>query len=200
MKVKKAELPEVRIAVRLLFWITRFCMGADVKYNVVTVKCLRYAAKQSSSMTSLSTESEKGATSMTEATRSRKMHHWKWVGYSFVIYIVFYLLPIIGVRDLIGGPTAIFLIGCWALGGVIVLGGIVGYLSKGTALWEPALAGGSVIFCFTMSFYILRAWSYFPNWSAVADVGGSTVGTFLLSLLGAWFGVRLERVFRPRST
>jgi hypothetical protein len=135
---------------------------------------------------------------MTEATGSRSKLQWKWLGYSFVIYLVFYILPIVGLRSLIGGPTAIYLIGCWALGGVILLGSIVGYSSKGNALWEPALAAALVILCFSSSFYIFRAWKYFPNWSAVADIGGSTVVTFLLSLLGAYFGTRLEIVFRPR--
>jgi len=126
------------------------------------------------------------------STQSKKLQ-WKWIGISLVLYAVFYLLPLV-----ILATKAEILSFVWLFAGVIVVGAVSGYFSEGVTILEPAIAGAGLIFLFfgTMILLLPRQ----------INIGGVVLGTvilmisvFLLSLLGAWFGERAQKLWRSKA-
>lgn len=124
---------------------------------------------------------------------------WKWVGITFALYAVFYLLPILIVGTTSSGATmssgSQLFIGTWSFLGIILLSGISGYLSEGVTIWEPATAG---LFAVLLWFIILLV-SFSQRGSEMSfEFAPYLIGmmfvVFLLSLFGAMAGERLQEL------
>ena len=126
---------------------------------------------------------------------------WSWVGITFAMYVVFYLLPILVAGEVfgnfkIGMKEAVF-IGAWSFGGAIILSAISGFLSKGITILEPAIAGVGLVVLWFIAYRIFIA--RYSEASILLDVPyliSIMVAIFLLSLLGAWYGERAQKMWR----
>jgi hypothetical protein len=130
---------------------------------------------------------------------------WKWVAITFVMYVVFYLLPILFGFGFFAGHfgghgTGVFL-GVWTFAGIIVIAALCGYLSKGVTIWEPALAGLALttIALLYLAYKILfaSAGHRMPLFHLVVPALALLGTVFVLSLLGAWLGELAQRLWRP---
>lgn len=130
------------------------------------------------------------------STQSNKLQ-WKWVGISFLSYVLLYLLPIL----IIGGfvparpisPQAATFLGIWSFAGIIIIAALDAYLSPGITILEPAIAAVGLIVCVCVALVIF-VW---PRWFVSAAVGGvvtTIVIVFALSILGAWLGERVQKL------
>ena len=126
------------------------------------------------------------------STQSKKLQ-WKWVLISMVLYAVFYLLPLIVLANVAGVVAFV-----WLFAGVIIVAAVAGFLSKEVTILEPAIAGVGlvVLFCVGSIVFIPRQ----------INIGGIalgmvilSVGIFLLSLLGSWFGERAQKLWKLKS-
>lgn len=136
---------------------------------------------------------------MTELLVPSGKLQWKWVGITFVFYVLFYLLPLILTTELF--PNTLIIPGIWIFGGIIIVAAIAGYISEGVTIWEPAIAaaglvvlllGYTALFVFPMAFRgaFLRA---------IVFVFIPAVVVFVLSLTGAWLGERAQRLWRTKT-
>ena len=125
---------------------------------------------------------------------------WKWVGITFIFYLLFYLLPLVVSIEVF--PNFFIIPGIWIFGGIVVVAGVAGYLSEGITIWEPAIAaaglivlllGYTALFVFPMAFRgaFLRGVVFIAIPAAIV---------FVLSLTGAWMGERAQRFWRNKST
>ena len=123
---------------------------------------------------------------------------WKWVGITFVFYLLFYLLPLVITIELF--PNAFIVPGIWIFGGIVIVAAIAGYMSEGITIWEPAIAaagltvlllGYTALFVFPMAFQgaFLRG---------VIFIVLPSIVVFVLSMTGAWFGERAQRFWKDR--
>ncbi len=124
---------------------------------------------------------------------------WKWVGITFVFYLLFYLLPLVLAIEFL--PNALIIPGVWIFGGIIIVAAVAGYVSEGVTIWEPAIAAGGLtilllgytaIFVFPMAFRgaFLRG---------ILFVILPSLIVFILSLTGAWMGERAQRVWKSKE-
>lgn len=136
---------------------------------------------------------------MTELLIPSGKLQWKWVGITFVFYVLFYLLPLIIFSELL--PNLGVIPGIWIFGGIIVVAAVAGYISEGVTIWEPAIAavglvilllGYIALFVFPMAFRgaFLRG--------IVFIVIPATI-VFVLSLTGAWLGERAQRLWKDKA-
>lgn len=136
---------------------------------------------------------------MTELLTPSGKLQWKWVGITFVFYVLFYLLPLVLTIELF--PNLFIIPGIWIFGGIIIVAAIAGYLSEGVTIWEPAIAaagliillfGYTALFVFPMAFrgaFVRRIlFIVFP-----------AIIVFILSLTGAWMGERAQRVWKDKK-
>src|SRR3990172_7476745 len=69
---------------------------------------------------------------------------WKWVGFSFLMYLLFYLLPIMIIGRATAGTSMFKVVQmmtvAWAFGGIPIIAAVAAYFSKGVTLFEPAFA------------------------------------------------------------
>ncbi len=138
---------------------------------------------------------------MSESPSESKKLQWSWVGITFVMYVIFYLLPILYIGGVFGGSVvtvkAGMFIGAWSFGGAMILPAIAGYLSKGVTIWEPAIAGVSLVALWFIAYRIFIA--RYSGASVSEDVPilvTMMIIIFLLSLLGAWFGERAQKLWK----
>lgn len=143
---------------------------------------------------------------MAESSAESNKFQWKWVGITFVSYIVFYLLPISIADGTFSGSVmtrvgALF-IGVWLFGGIIIIAAVAGYLSKGVTLWEPAVAGlGLVVLVFAfiaIQIFLVQVGHRFSFFQAIVPLLIMMLIVFLLSLLGAWLGERAQKVWKTK--
>ena len=81
-----------------------------------------------------------------QSSRITKIH-WKWVGITLLLYLVFYPSPMLLAHYLLAPKAAEIFIGSWLFAGIIIIGAVTGYLSEGVTLLEPAIgAGGPSLF------------------------------------------------------
>ena len=140
---------------------------------------------------------------MAEEPAASNTFQWRWVGITFGLYVVLYLLPILLVGNTSPGATmsagSKLFVGIWSFLGIIILSGISGYLSEGVTIWEPAIAG---LFAVLLWFIILLV-SFSQRGSQmsfefVPYLIGMMLVIFLLSLFGAIAGERLQE-FRNKK-
>lgn len=144
---------------------------------------------------------------MTEPTTQSEKLEWKWVGITFLMYVVFYLVPILlGFGLLTGRFTGrimdVFL-GIWSFAGIIIIAGIAGYISKGVTIWEPALAGLTLVtVVLVYAAYRILVASVGDRFSLFHVIVPSLVmmlTVFLLSLFGAWLGERAQKLWKDKA-
>jgi len=125
------------------------------------------------------------------STHSKKLQ-WKWVLISMVLYAVFYLLPLLVLANVAGVLAFV-----WLFAGIIIIAGVVGYLSKEVTIVEPAIAGAGLMVLFLVGSIV-----FIPRQinmqAAIVATGITSVGVFLLSLLGSWLGERAQKLWRPK--
>ena len=137
---------------------------------------------------------------MTELLIPSGKLQWKWVGITFVFYVLFYLLPLIIFSELL--PNLWIIPGIWIFGGIIVVAAVAGYISEGVTIWEPAIAavglvilllGYIALFVFQMAFRgaFLRGLIF---------IAIPAIIVFVLSLTGAWLGERAQRLWKDKAT
>jgi hypothetical protein len=137
---------------------------------------------------------------MTESSIQSKKLQWKWVGITFVMYLLFYLLPLILV-DFFSAKTAFVLIGCWIFGGIIIVAAVAGYLSEGVTIWEPAIAGAGLVLILFITLAMYFHIHSRPGITLFGEIAGILVPAiivFLLSLFGAWLGERAQQLWKTK--
>lgn len=132
-------------------------------------------------------------------TESSSGLQWKWVGITFIFYVAFYLLPLLIAAEIF--PRNPIIPGIWIFGGIIIVAAIAGYLSKGVTIWEPAIAGiGLVILLFGyLSFFAFPTQFRGSLQSFIVALIIPAVIVFFLSLLGAWFGERAQKLLKQKT-
>jgi len=142
---------------------------------------------------------------MADASAQSNKLQWKWVGIAFLLEVVFYLLPILLVSDVFGNSVisikAEMFIGAWSFGGAILLPAIAGLLSEGITIWEPAIAGVLLVAIWYIAFRLFFARYITPGISEdVPYLILIMVLIFLLSLLGAWYGERVQKLWGTKTS
>ena len=125
---------------------------------------------------------------------------WKWVGITFIFYVLFYLLPLIVFSELF--PSLWIIPGIWVFGGILVIAGLAGYISEGVTIWEPAIAAAGLIVLllgYTVLFVFPKAFqgAFFRG---VVFIVLPAIVVFVMSMTGAWLGERAQRLWRNKSS
>ena len=120
---------------------------------------------------------------------------WKWVGFSFLMYLLFYLLPIMIIGRATAG-TSMFKVAqmitvAWAFGGIIVIAAVAAYFSKGVTLFEPAFAAILLIIVTIVSMLMFTS-TRWVNQQLLRDIILPIAVFFVLALFGAWLGEKLQ--------
>lgn len=144
---------------------------------------------------------------MAESSIQTRKPQWKWVGITFTLYVLFYLLPLLIVGKVFTGnivtPTRGLFVGAWSFGGIIIIAAVAGYLSKGVTIWEPVLAGVALVALWFIVYEIFLAPRSHLFQTTVVPFFTMMLVVFLLSLLGAWLGEQAQRLWKrgdPEST
>jgi hypothetical protein len=133
---------------------------------------------------------------MAESSIQSKKLQWKWVGISLLMYILLYLLPIVILGKVFGIDKQV-LFSSWVFGGVIIVAALAAYLSEGTTIWEPAIAGTVLGFLWVI-FILLFVRRYSISGDVMQFLTAMSI-LFLLSLLGAWFGDRAKKLWKTKT-
>ena len=142
---------------------------------------------------------------MDEQSSGTKKLQWKWVGLTFLFYLVLYPLPFVAAHFLLAQRAEALFIGIWLFAGISIMGAIAGYLSEGVTLWEPAIAAAGFIGFFFLVVAILAGiFGGGPaggtTWfQSVLQILVIVVAFFCFSLLGAWIGERAQKLRRIKS-
>jgi len=120
---------------------------------------------------------------------------WKWVGFSFLMYLLFYMLPIMIIGRATAG-TSMFKVAqmitvAWAFGGIIVIAAVAAYFSKGVTLFEPAFAAILLIIVTIVSMLMFTS-TRWVNQQLFRDILLPIIVFFVLALFGAWLGEKLQ--------
>jgi hypothetical protein len=124
---------------------------------------------------------------------------WKWVAITFVLYFVFYLLPMFVVSALLNNKHAI-INGAWFFGGIAIVAAVAAYFSKCITIIEPAIASALMVIVLFIVFFV---------WNPVARVEIGRISlrmlgvigiVFILSLIGAWLGERIQKFLNSKSS
>ena len=142
---------------------------------------------------------------MAELSTGSKKLDWNWVGVTFVLYVIFYLLPILLVGGVFGNfiitTKAGLFIGAWSFGAALILSAIVGFLSKGVTILEPAIGGVILVILWFLAYRVFIArYSEARVFVDIPYLVGIMISIFLLSLLGAWYGEKAQSLWRPKSS
>jgi len=133
---------------------------------------------------------------MAESSTQSKKLQWKWVGISLLMYVLFYLLPIVILGKVFGINNQV-LFSNWVFGGVTIVAAVAGYLSEGVTIWEPAIAGAGLGFLWVI--FILLFVRYYSISGDIVQLLTAMSILFLLSLLGAWFGDRAKKLWKTKT-
>ena len=128
-------------------------------------------------------------------------HHklqWKWVWITLGMFLLLYVLPLLGASTL-GGVLSHKFIGGWSFGGVIVISAVAGMLSEGVTIWEPAIAGVLMTILWYAGFEILLATRGLPLKLEVSSLVIVLIAIFGLSLLGAGLGEGIQNLSRQNK-
>jgi hypothetical protein len=136
---------------------------------------------------------------MDDQSIKAKKFQWKWVGITFVLYLMFYLLPMFAATALLNNNLATIFDGVWLFGGISIVAAVAAYFSKGITIIEPAIAGACMVI---VLFIVLFVWSPVAR----VEIGHITLGmlgviaiVFVLSVLGAWLGEQLQKLRKLKS-
>jgi hypothetical protein len=125
---------------------------------------------------------------------------WKWVAITFVLYFVFYLLPMFVASALLNNKLGAIINGAWFFGGIAIVAAVAAYFSKGITIIEPAIASALMVIVLSILFFV---------WNPVARVEIGRVSlrmvgvigiVFSLSLTGAWLGERIQKLLNSKSS
>jgi len=114
---------------------------------------------------------------------SVKAIQWKWVFVAFFFYLFFSYFPTLTIYAITGSEYTLFVY----LLGFVVSGFLVGYISRGYTIREPAI--GAVLFVSVFFLTIVvsgTSASLYFGWIIWMLLG------FFLGLTGAWFGEQLQ--------
>jgi peptidoglycan/LPS O-acetylase OafA/YrhL len=139
---------------------------------------------------------------MTDSSIQPKKLQWKWVGITYAMYLLLYLLPMYLVGNFITDKISVQLVGGWMFGGIIIIAALAGYLSKGVTIWEPAIAGAGLVLAFFIVVTVYVKVFINPSYSYSGEFFGILIPmiiVFLLSLLGAWLGERAQKLWKTKS-
>lgn len=139
---------------------------------------------------------------MDEQTSGLTRLQWKWVAITFVLYLVFYLLPIAAVAYLTRGAESsigTLFIGTWMFGGLIIVAGVAAYVSTGITIFEPAIASATMIILWVIIFSLFVPYARFDVTRDALPALGIICVVFVLSLVGAWLGERAQRLWRTTT-
>ena len=139
---------------------------------------------------------------MTESLTRPKKLQWKWVWMSFVLYILFYILPFFIVGNYFTNNIGVQFIGVWMFGGIIIVAAVAGYFSHGMCIWESVLAGAGLAIVFFISMIVYIRMFVNPGYKITGRIIWFLVPTmtvFLLSLLGVWLGEQLQTFLKKKS-
>jgi hypothetical protein len=128
---------------------------------------------------------------MQEESSSSGGLQWKWVWITLSMFIVFYIVPILGAA-IIRGEVGSKLIGGWSFGGILVITAIAGYLSRGVTIWEPAVAGGMLTILWYLGFQLVATMREIPIKLDLGQVLLIMIAVFGLSLVGAGLGEGIQ--------
>lgn len=142
---------------------------------------------------------------MTDTTLSQNKLQWKWIGISFLLYLVFYLAPLSLMVSFFAGPsspTAVLFISGWSFAGILIVAGAITYWSKGRTFWEPCIAALVLV---AFIFFVLRPILVpkefeLHNVSVISSRAADIVFAILLLLLsfvGSWLGMRIWKAQHP---
>jgi high-affinity Fe2+/Pb2+ permease len=115
--------------------------------------------------------------------------------------LCFYLLPIFVAGNLFKDKIASQFVGAWIFGGIIIVAAAAGFLSKGVTIWEPAIAGAGLFLSFFVVMTIYYRVFVNPDYNKSENILGiliPTVVIFVLSLLGAWFGELVQKLWKTK--
>lgn len=140
---------------------------------------------------------------MAESSPQSKKLQWDWVGITFVIYMICYLLPILAVGGVFGNFVVSYkagmFIGAWSFGGAVILPAIAGYISKGITILEPAIAGVGLVALWFLAYRVFIArYSAASVSEDIPSLIAIMAIIFALSLLGAWLGERAQKLWRTK--
>jgi lysylphosphatidylglycerol synthetase-like protein (DUF2156 family) len=140
---------------------------------------------------------------MTEPTTPVKRFQWKWVGMTVFFYVLFYVLPIVVFASVVHGRIADILISIWSFAGIIIVAAVVGYLSEGVTIWEPAVGAAllTAIACVVAAIELIRS-SVGHRLSVFHLILPFIIlvpFAFALSLFGAWFGERAQKLWKKKT-
>jgi hypothetical protein len=139
---------------------------------------------------------------MDEQSSSSNKLQWKWVAVTFVLYLVFYLLPIVAVAYLTRNTTSSIgnlFIGTWMFGGLIIVAGVAAYVSTGITVFEPAIASATMVIMWVIIFSLFVPYARFDVTRDALTALGIICVVFFLSLVGAWLGERAQKLWRTTS-
>ena len=138
---------------------------------------------------------------MAEPTAPVKKFQWKWVWISFGSYVFFYILPlIIFGHTFPHHPVVMFLFVTWIFVGIIVVAGVVAYNSEDVTIWEPAVAV-FLLLALGLAWEAIRLFSSPPRFRIsmfryFQPFVFQGAVALVLSLFGAWFGERAQKLWR----
>ena len=141
---------------------------------------------------------------MTELSLTSTGFQWKWVWISLLMYVVFYFLPLALVPGGILSGTGVtkasaMFIGLWSFAGLITIAAVAGFISEGVTIKEPAVAAVGVMILWVIAVQVrFNSAIHFTVESSLA-LFSALVVVGLLSLGGAWFGERVQRVFKTKG-
>lgn len=135
------------------------------------------------------------ATEQPEGRFSFRNIDWRWVIVGLCMFIVFHLLPmhIVGYGIPDWEPVRAWLLGTWGFAGVLIVGFVIGYLSKGYTVIEPGISGMAYVVIFLYS--AERATRILPH-EADSDLGVLLLSlgiVFVLAVAGAYVGERYQK-------
>jgi hypothetical protein len=113
--------------------------------------------------------------------------------------VVFYPSPPLIAYYLLGPKAAQIFFSMWLFAGIIIIGAVTGYLSKGVTLWEPAIAGAGFITLFIIAITILSPPAGLSIFQSVVQLVITLAIFFLFSLIGAWLGERAQKLWKTKS-
>lgn len=136
---------------------------------------------------------------MDEQSSSSNKLQWNWVAITFVLYLVFYLLPIAVAAYLTRGTASsigTLFIGAWMFGGLIIVAAVAAYISTGITIFEPAIASATMIILWVVIFSLFIPYARFDVMRDALPALGIISVVFILSLVGAWLGERAQKLWR----
>ncbi len=135
---------------------------------------------------------------MPEGQEESQPLQWKWVWITLGMFVLLYVLPLLGASS-VRGNFGDKIIGGWSFGGIIVISALAGFLSKGVTIWEPAIAGGLLTLVWYAGFQIISATKGAPVKLELAPLIVIMVAIFGLSLLGAGLGEGIQNLSKKKA-